>query len=55
LEWIGVPVSIGIAPSKTLAKLASDYAKKHQETGGALYISQENREYIMAATHIRDV
>lgn len=27
LKWIGVPVSIGIAPTKTLAKLAADRAK----------------------------
>ena len=33
---IGVPVSIGIAPSKTLAKLASEYAKKHPETNGVV-------------------
>jgi DNA polymerase V len=29
---IGMPVSVGIAPTKTLAKLASAYAKKHQQT-----------------------
>ena len=28
-----IPVSIGIAPTKTLAKLASEYAKKHADTG----------------------
>ncbi len=27
LQWVGMPVSIGIAPSKTLAKLASEHAK----------------------------
>lgn len=27
-QWVGIPVSIGIASSKTLAKLASDRAKK---------------------------
>lgn len=32
LKDIGMPVSIGIAPTKTLAKLASAYAKKHQQT-----------------------
>lgn len=26
---VGVPVSVGIAPTKTLAKLASDWSKKH--------------------------
>jgi DNA polymerase V len=30
MKNIGVPVSIGIAPSKTLAKLASDIAKKQE-------------------------
>ncbi|MGH7157630.1 MAG: Y-family DNA polymerase [Candidatus Saccharimonadales bacterium] len=29
-RFIGVPVSIGIAPSKTLAKLAADAAKQHE-------------------------
>lgn len=29
---IGMPVSIGVAPTKTLAKLASGYAKKQQQT-----------------------
>ncbi len=28
-KWTGVPVSIGIAKTKTLAKVASKYAKKH--------------------------
>jgi len=31
----GIPVSVGIAPAKTAAKLAADRAKKHPETGGA--------------------
>ncbi len=29
---VGMPVSVGVAPSKTLAKMASAYAKKHQQT-----------------------
>lgn len=36
LAWIGIPVSIGIAPSKTLAKLANLTAKKQPELGGVL-------------------
>lgn len=36
LKWVGVPVSIGIAPTKTLAKLASDHAKKLPELAGVL-------------------
>jgi len=36
LKYIGVPVSIGIAPTKTLAKLASEIAKQHPEYNGAV-------------------
>lgn len=36
LDWVGIPVSIGIAPSKTLAKLANLAAKKHPNLGGVL-------------------
>jgi DNA polymerase V len=35
-QWIGVPVSIGIAPTKTLAKIATERAKKLPELRGAL-------------------
>lgn len=38
LQDIGVPVSVGIAPTKTLAKAGSEYAKKHQESGGVTMI-----------------
>ncbi len=31
--WVGIPVSIGIGPSKTLAKLANFIAKRQQLTG----------------------
>ncbi len=33
-RWTGVPVSIGLGPSKTLAKIANRLAKKRPETGG---------------------
>src|SRR6185437_558284 len=36
LHEIGVPVSIGIAPGKTLAKLSSEIAKHNDEYEGAL-------------------
>lgn len=35
-QWTGIPVSIGIATTKTLAKLASDRAKKDPSLGGVL-------------------
>lgn len=33
-QWTGIPVSIGIAPTKTLAKLANRIAKKNPALGG---------------------
>lgn len=41
LRHVGMPVSIGIAPSKTLAKLASDRAKKLPELHGALDLTEQ--------------
>lgn len=34
-----IPVSFGIAPTKTLAKLGAEYAKKHCETNGVFWMS----------------
>lgn len=36
LQWTGIPVSIGIARTKTLAKIANRLAKKSAKTGGVL-------------------
>ena len=33
-QWVGLPVCVGIAPTKTLAKLANHAAKKKQHTSG---------------------
>jgi DNA polymerase V len=35
-EWTGIPVSMGIAPTKTLAKVAARFAKKSGEARGVL-------------------
>ena len=36
LQWTGIPLSIGVAPTKTLAKLAAHTIKKHPEMNGVL-------------------
>lgn len=43
LDWVGIPVSIGIAPTKTLAKLANLRAKKDPELGGVLSFVSNRR------------
>ena len=35
-RWTGIPVSVGIGPTKTLAKLANRAAKKQPDCGGVL-------------------
>lgn len=59
LQFIGIPVSIGIAPTKTLAKLANHYAKKHSQETGAYYLPIENgagnEKDIRSAVEVEDV
>ncbi|KFF30842.1 DNA-directed DNA polymerase, ImpB/MucB/SamB family protein [Bifidobacterium bombi DSM 19703] len=44
LKGVGIPVSIGIAPTKTLAKVANHWAKDHQSSQGvALWKDIEER------------
>lgn len=44
-QHIGVPVSIGVAPTKTLAKAASDFTKKHVEAQGAFSIIDDPEKH----------
>jgi DNA polymerase V len=44
VKWTGVPVSVGIAPTKSLAKVANKIAKKFTErTGGSYVIDSEDK------------
>lgn len=44
LQWTGIPVSIGIAPTKTLAKIANRTAKKTPESLGVLSLMDESAQ-----------
>lgn len=49
-------VGIGIAPTKTLAKLANHAAKKRTKTGGVLDLSNLRRQRkLMALVAVEDV
>ena len=41
LQWTRIPVSVGIAPTKTLTKVANWYAKREPEHGGVLLLDTE--------------
>ena len=55
-KGVGIPVSLGIAPTKTLAKMASVYAKKHKGYNGVCIIdNDEKREKALRLFPIGDV
>ncbi len=41
-QWVGIPVSIGCAETKTLAKVAVHYAKKSAKTNGVLDLTHSH-------------
>src|SRR3546814_8411108 len=41
LQWTGIPVSVGIAPTKTLAKVANRFAKKDASLEGVCILRDE--------------
>ena len=56
-QWTGIPVSIGIAPTKTLAKLANRLAKKSTKAGGVLDLSSHPEwiEPALRKTYVGDL
>lgn len=56
LKWTGLPVSVGIAPSKTLAKIANHIAKKNPEYIGVLDLTNHpEMDRFLEATPIQKV
>lgn len=53
-RWTGIPTSIGIAPTKTLAKIAGDIAKK-SPTGVFDLTDERLRDDVLANTDIIDI
>ena len=55
-KWVGIPISIGIAPTKTLAKIASKYAKQYPGYHGVCIIdTEEKRQKALQGFAIEDV
>lgn len=53
---VGIPTSLGIAPTKTLAKIASRFAKKYPAYHGVCIIdNNEKRRKALSLTEISDV
>ena len=55
-QWIGLPVCVGMAPTKTLAKLANHAAKHYQATQGVVDLSSWKRQQrLMALLPVSEV
>ena len=56
-RWTGIPVSVGIGTTKTLAKLANRLAKKSKKANGVLDLSRDTRwmETALKQTPVGDV
>ena len=56
MQHIGIPVSIGIAPSKTLAKIANRLVKKRNKPMGVHCIdSKEKMQFALQHTPVKDI
>lgn len=52
----GIPTCVGVAPTKTLAKLANRLAKKNPDLGGVLYLDNaERRAWVLGQVAVGDV
>lgn len=57
-QWVGIPVGVGIASTKTLAKLANHYAKKREVFGGVCHLgalSVAEQDQLFRETPIEEV
>ena len=55
-KWVGLPVSIGLAPTKTLAKVANHFAKKNPHVRGVFSLEDpEQIEALLKKTPVEDL
>ena len=52
-QWTGISVSIGVAPTKTLAKLANYLAKKNKEATQCVYVLATRQQQVTAMQQTR--
>lgn len=57
VNWTGIPVSIGIAPSKVLSKVANRIAKKNKQQTGCVMVldTDEKLQEALMATDVADL
>jgi len=56
LRNVGIPVTIGIAPTRTLAKMANRYAKKERRQIGVFFLDcQQKTDMVLKYTKVEDI
>ena len=58
MQWTGIPVCVGIGPTKTLAKLANHIAKKHPRSKGVFNfndLSELQQEQMLSRIEVGEV
>ncbi|MBC8101335.1 MAG: Y-family DNA polymerase [Cytophagales bacterium] len=55
-QWTGISVSVGLAPTKTLAKLANHQAKQEPSRGGVFcFVSEPFPDQLLASTEVEAI
>ena len=55
-QWTGIPVSVGIAETKTLAKIANRIAKRTPDLGGVFYLlACSDQDALLSRVAVEDV
>lgn len=55
LQWTGLPTSLGLAPTKTLAKIANHVAKKHSPDGVFDMRCEKTQQAVMARLPLEEI
>ncbi|MEY3763050.1 MAG: polymerase [Pseudomonadota bacterium] len=58
VQWTGIPVCVGIGPTKTLAKLANHVAKKHPRSQGVFNfnaLTERQKEKLLTQLPVEEV
>jgi DNA polymerase V len=54
-DWVGVPVTVGIGSTKTLAKVATDIGKEKPEYEGVFILEEKNRVHELSKIPVQDI
>jgi len=56
-QWTGIPVSVGVGPTRTLAKIATHVAKRHAAYGGVFSLARGEADInrVLARTPVEEV